>query len=77
LENLLALLTKLAPLAATFVPQAGQATDILDAVAALIRHINAQNGMTTDEIIASAADTLDKNEQKLLADQIRLHGGTP
>ena len=77
MENLLALLTKLAPLAANFVPKAGEATDILDAVAALIRHISAQNGMTTDQIIASAADTLDKNEQKLLADQIRLHGGTP
>jgi hypothetical protein len=77
LENLLALLTKLAPLAATFVPQAGGATDILTAIAALMKHISEQSGMTTDEILDRAGATLDDNEKKLLADQIRLQGGTP
>jgi len=77
LENLLALLTKLAPLAATFVPQAGQSTDILIAIAALMKHISEQGGMTTDEILARAGATLDDNEKKLLEDQIRLRGATP
>jgi len=75
LEKLLALLIKLAPVAAGFVPQAGGAGDLIIAIEALIRHIQAQSGMTTDEIIKSADDTLDDNERKLLADQLRLAGG--
>jgi hypothetical protein len=75
LEKLLALLIKLAPVAAGFVPQAGGAADLIIAIEALIRHIQTQSGMTTDEIIKSADDTLDENERKLLADQLRLAGG--
>lgn len=77
MEKLLALLTKLAPVAAGFVPQAGGAPDVIIAIDAMLRHIQAQSGMTTDEIIASADKTLDENERKLLADQIRLAGATP
>jgi hypothetical protein len=77
LENLLTLLKQLSELAGTFVPQAGQATDILIAIAALLKHISEQSGMTTDQILDRAGATLDDNEKKLLADQLRLHGGTP
>ena len=77
MNNLLNLLTQLAPLAATFVPKAGEATDILAVIAALMIHIQQQSGKTTDEILADAGSTLDENELKLVADQIRLRGGTP
>jgi hypothetical protein len=72
MNNLLALLTQLAPLAATFAPGAGQISLIAVAVANLIAYIQQQSGMTTDQILERAGVTLDDNERMLLEDQIRL-----
>lgn len=77
MDNLLNLLVGLAPLAASFVPAAGGAPEIVAAVANLIKYIKEQSGMTTDQILERAGATLDENEKMLLEDQIRLHGGTP
>lgn len=74
MDKLLQLLAQLAPLAATFVPAAGAAPEIIIAIANLIKYIKEQSGMTTDEILAKAGVTLDENEQMLLEDQIRLGG---
>ncbi len=75
MEKLLGLLTQLAPIAATFAPEAGAAPEILAAVANMIKYIKEQSGMTTDEILERAGATLDENERMLLEDQIRLGGG--
>jgi len=75
LNNLLTLLTQLAPLAAGFVPAAGVAPEIIAIIAGLIAYIQKQSGMTTDEILDRAGATLDENERMLLEDQIRLGGG--
>ena len=74
MNNLMNLLTQLAPLAAGFVPAAGAAPEIIAIVAGLISYIQKQSGMTTDEILARAGTTLDENERMLLEDQIRLGG---
>ena len=75
MNNLLTLLTQLAPLAAGFVPAAGVAPEIIAIIAGLIAYIQKQSGMTTDEILDRAGATLDENERMLLEDQIRLGGG--
>jgi len=72
LNNLLDLLTKLAPIAATFVPGAGAIPEVAAAVAALVKYIHEQNGMTTDEILDRAGVTLGDAERMLLEDQLRL-----
>jgi len=72
LENLLNLLAQIAPLASTFVPQAGEAANILAIIASLMNHIQQQSGKTTAEVLADAGATLDANETRLLEDQIRL-----
>ncbi len=77
MNNLINLLAQIAPLATTFVPQAGEAADIIKILAALLAHIQQQSGKTTAEILADASATLDDNERRLLEDQIRLRGATP
>ena len=72
MDNLLDVLTKLIPLATPLVPGVGTAPEIIAAVAALIKHIQQQNGKTTDEILADAGATLDVNDKMLLEDRIRL-----
>ena len=72
MDNLLTLLTQLAAIAAQFVPAAGGVPEIAAAVASLIKYIQQQSGMTTDEILTRAGVTLDENEKMLLEDQIRL-----
>jgi len=46
--------------------------EIAAAVAALIKHIQAQNGKTTDQILDDAGAMLDDTDKRLLADRIRL-----
>jgi hypothetical protein len=74
-NKLLTLLTQLAPLAASFVPGAGEIAAIAAIVAQLIAYIKQQSGMTTDQILDRAGVTLDENEKELLADLARLQGG--
>jgi len=71
LDNLLDTLAKLIPLA-TLIPGAGEMPEIAAAVAALIKHIQAQNGKTTDQILDDAGAMLDDTDKRLLADRIRL-----
>ncbi|MBC8029220.1 MAG: hypothetical protein H7Z16_03840 [Pyrinomonadaceae bacterium] len=75
MDKLLAILTQIAPIAATFAPGAGAIPEVAVAVAALLKYIRDQSGMTTDEILAQADVTLDEAEKMLLEDQIRLAGG--
>lgn len=74
MDKLLALLTQLAPIAATFAPGVGAAPEVIAAVANMINYIKGQSGLTTDEILERAGATLDENERMLLEDQIRLTG---
>ena len=76
MNNLLTLLTQLAPMAATFAPGTGQIPLIAAAVANLVAYIRQQSDMTTDQILQRAGVTLDDNERMLLEDQIRLQGNT-
>jgi len=71
LDNLLDTLAKLIPLA-TLIPGAGEMPEIAAAVAALIKHIQAQSGKTTDQILDDAGAMLDDTDKRLLADRIRL-----
>ena len=71
MDNLLDTLAKLIPLA-TLIPGAGEMPEIAAAVAALIKHIQAQNGKTTDQILDDAGAMLDDTDKRLLADRIRL-----
>ena len=72
MDNLLEVLAKLIPVAAPLVPGAGAAPEIVAAVAALIKHIQQQNGKTTDQILADAGVSLDETDKMLLEDRIRL-----
>lgn len=72
MDNLLDVLSKLIPLAGPFVPGVGATPEIVAAVAALIKHIQQQNGKTTDEILADAGATLNETDKLLLEDRIRL-----
>ena len=74
MDKLLEILAQIAPVAATFAPGVGAIPEVLVAVAALMKYIQDQSGMTTDEILAKAGVTLDDNERELLEDQIRLGG---
>ena len=72
MDNLLDVLAKLIPLATPLIPGAGAAPEIVAAVAALIKHIQQQNGKTTDQILADAGATLDDTDKMLVEDRIRL-----
>ena len=76
-NKLLTLLTQLAPLAASFVPAAGEVAAIAAIVGQLVAYIQQQSGMTTDQILEHAGVTLDQNEKDLLADLAKLQGGVP
>lgn len=72
MDNLLDVLSKLIPLVGPLVPGAGAAPEIVAAVAALIKHIQQQNGKTTDQILTDAGVSLDDTDKMLLEDRIRL-----
>lgn len=74
MDKLLQILGQLGPLAATFAPGVGALPEVAIAIAALLKYIHDQNGMTTDQILAQAGVTLDDDERMLLEDQIRLAG---
>ncbi len=74
LNRLLQILSSIAPIAAGFAPGVGALPEIALAIAALLKYIHDQNGMTTDEILAQAGLTLDANEKMLMEDAIRLAG---
>lgn len=74
LTKLLQILSSIAPIAGGFVPGVGALPEVAIAVAALLKYIHDQNGMTTDQILAQAGVTLDDDEKMLLEDQIRLAG---
>lgn len=74
LNRLLQILSSIAPIAAGFAPGVGALPEIALAIAALLKYIHDQNGMTTDQILAQAGVTLDQNETMLLEDAIRLAG---
>jgi hypothetical protein len=74
LDKLLLILSQLAPIAGGLNPAAGALPEVAIAVAALLKYIHDQNGMTTDEILTQAGVTLDEDEKMLLEDQIRLAG---
>lgn len=77
MNNLIQLLIQLAPLATSFVPQAGEAEEIIKTIGILLAHIQQQSGKTTAEILDETDAILDANEKRLLADQARLRGATP
>ena len=72
LNRLLQILSSIAPIAAGFAPGVGALPEVTIAIAALLKYIHDQNGMTTDQILAQAGVTLDEDEKMLLEDQIRL-----
>jgi hypothetical protein len=72
LNNILLLIAQLAQIASTLVPQAGVVPDLVTAAANLLKYIQEQGGMTTDEILTRAGVTLDENEKLLLEDELRL-----
>lgn len=77
MNNLIQLLTQLAPLATGFVPQAGEAEQIIKTLGILLAHISAQSGKTTAEILDETDAILDANEKRLLADEARLRAEIP
>ncbi|HEX9629001.1 MAG TPA: hypothetical protein VF961_03205, partial [Pyrinomonadaceae bacterium] len=68
MDKLLQILSQLAPLAGTFAPGLGALPEVAAAIAALLKYIHDQNGMTTDQILAQAGVTLDDDERMLLED---------
>jgi uncharacterized membrane protein len=74
LDKLLEILIKIAPIAGSITPGAGALPEVAIAIAALLKYIHDQNGMTTDQILAQAGVTLDQDEAELIKDQIRLAG---
>ena len=74
LNRLLQILISIGPIAAGFAPGVGALPEIALAIAALLKYIHDQNGMTTDQILAQAGVTLDANEKMLMEDAIRLAG---
>ena len=73
-NKLLQILSSIAPIAGGFNPGVGALPEVALAIAALLKYIHDQNGMTTDQILAQAGVTLDEDEKELLEDQIRLAG---
>ena len=74
--NFLDLIQNLLPLVSQVVPGASDATLLANAAASIIKIIQSQSNMTTDEILQRAGVTLDENERMLLDDLARLQGGT-
>ena len=73
--NFLDLIQGLLPLVAQVAPGTSQATMLATAAVNIIKLIQSQSNMTTDQILARAGTTLDENEKMLLADLVRLQGG--
>ena len=63
------------PLVSQVVPGTSQATLLATAAINIIKLIQSQSNMTTDEILQRAGTTLDDNEKMLIADLARLQGG--
>ena len=55
-------------------PGTAQATMLATAAINIIKLIQSQSNMTTDEILQRAGTTLDENEKMLIADLVRLQG---
>ena len=73
--NLVDLIQGLLPLVSQVVPGTAQATLLATAAINIIKLIQSQSNMTTDEILQRAGTTLDENERMLIADMARLQGG--
>jgi len=74
--NFLALIASLLPLISQVVPGSSEATLLATAAINIIKLIQSQSGMTTDQILQHAGATLDENERMLLEDLARLQGPT-
>ena len=70
--NFLSLLQSLLPLVQQVAPGSSEATLLAGAAVNIIKLVQSQRGMTTDQILQQAGATLDSNEQALLADLARL-----
>jgi hypothetical protein len=73
--NFVDLIQGLLPLVSQVVPGSAQATMLATAAINIIKLIQSQSNMTTDEILQRAGTTLDENEKMLIADLARLQGG--
>ena len=70
--NILALIARLSTIAGGLVPGIGQIPVLVGIAAQLIAYIQAQGGLTLDQILERAGLTLDENEKRLLEDEVRL-----
>jgi hypothetical protein len=73
--NFIDLIQGLLPLVSQVVPGTTEATLLATAAINIIKLIQSQSNMTTDEILQRAGTTLDENEKMLIADLARLQGG--
>ena len=72
--NFVDLIQGLLPLVSQVAPGTTQATMLATAAINIIKLIQSQSNMTTDEILNRAGTTLDENEKMLIADLVRLQG---
>ena len=72
--NFVDLIQGLLPLVSQVAPGTTQATMLATAAINIIKLIQSQSNMTTDEILQRAGTTLDENEKMLIADLVRLQG---
>ena len=72
--NFVDLIQGLLPLVSQVAPGTAQATMLATAAINIIKLIQSQSNMTTDEILQRAGTTLDENEKMLIADLVRLQG---
>ena len=75
--NFVDLIQGLLPLVSQVAPGTTQATLLATAAINIIKLIQSQSSMTTDEILKRAGTTLDENEKMLIADLVRLQGAAP
>ena len=75
--NFVDLIQGLLPLVSQVAPGTAQATLLATAAINIIKLIQSQSNMTTDEILNRAGTTLDENEKMLIADLVRLQGAQP
>ena len=75
--NFVDLIQGLLPLVSQVAPGTTQATMLATAAINIIKLIQSQSNMTTDEILNRAGTTLDENEKMLIADLVRLQGAQP
>jgi len=73
--NFVDLIQGLLPLVSQVVPGTADATLLATAAINIIKLIQSQSNMTTDEILQRAGTTLDENEKMLIADLARLQDG--